>query len=133
MPAQRQQWSGLQGLDDPLKSRAPASEAQDTARPGAPHRTTLRVLKRQRRRTPSIDRICRHLGCDLIKLRAAGDATCFFLGRGFSRLDDNVGERATPQFRSLEALEYFCDSQLERFLALECFPRRPRDWFWNNF
>ena len=133
MSGQRQQWSGLPGLGDALKSRAPRSEVQKAERPGAPHRTTLRVLKRHRRRTPSIDRICRHLGCDLIKLRAAGDATCFFLGRGFTKLDDSVGERATPQFRTLEALEYFCDSQLERFLALECFPRRPRDWFWNNF
>lgn len=132
MPAQREQWSGLLSLGDALKSPTPRSEPRNAPRAGAPHRTTMRVLKRQRRRTPSVDQICRHLGCDLIKLRAAGDAACFFLGRGFSKLDDNVGERATPPFRSLEALEYFCDAQLERYLALDCFPRRPRDWFWND-
>ena len=132
MSAHRQQWSGLIRTGTALKSQTPESDKQTAIRTGAPHRTTLRVLKRQRRRTPSIDRICRHFGCDLIKLRAAGDAACYFLGRGFTKLDDNVGERATPQFRSLEALEYFCDSHLARFLATEGFPRRARDWFWNN-
>ena len=66
-------------------------------------------------------------------MRAAGDPGCFFLGRNFSKLDEHVGERATPQFRTLESLEYFCAAHLERFLALDSFPRRPRDWFWNNF
>ncbi len=90
----------------------------------------MRVLKRQRRRTPNADRVCRHLGCDLIKLRAAGDAVCFFLGRNFTKTDEQVGERATPQFRTLDSLEYFCAAHLERYLALTSFPRRARDWFW---
>lgn len=100
--------------------------------PPAPHRTTVRVLKRKPRTTPNIDRVCRHLPRDLIKLRAAGDPARFFLGRGFSKLDDAIGELATPRFRTLDSLEYFCRAHLERFLALDAFPRRPRDWFWNN-
>lgn len=132
MPAHRQAWSSLLDLTEPPKRRNNAIARNEGASPTAPHRTTMRVLKRQRRRTPSIDQICRHLGCDLIKMRAAGDPGCFFLGRNFSKLDECAGERATPQFRTLESLEYFCDTHLERYLALECFPRRPRDWFWND-
>lgn len=131
MSAQRQPWSGLFASDIPQRDSR-ASVSKKLVRAEALNRPRLRVLKRNERRVPNIDRVCQHLDCDLIQFRSAGDPARFFLGRGFSRADDVAGERATPRFRSLDSLEYFCRAHLDHYLALNGFPRRPRDWFWNQ-
>ena len=132
MSAQRESCSGLLRLNEPLKRDPSVPESKKPTDAAAFNRPRLRVLRRNLRRTPNIDRVCRHLSCDLIQFRSAGDPARFFLGRGFNKSDDTVGDRATPRFRTLESLEYFCRAHLDRFLALNAFPRRPRDWFWNN-
>jgi hypothetical protein len=136
MATERQNWPSLRDLIDPPgptaqgddRPQAPAKPAQRAA----PNRAQLCVLKQNSRRLPNITRICRHLDCELIRFRAAGEPVCVFIGRGFAPNADRLGERATPRFRTIESLEYFCKANLRVYLALNALPRRPRDWFWNQ-
>jgi hypothetical protein len=55
-----------------------------------------------------------------------------FLGRDVSLRDEQQGLRASPQFRTVEALEFFCETHLAAFLSIRSVPRLARDWFWNR-
>jgi hypothetical protein len=97
-----------------------------------PRHSRHRALSVDAKRLPSIAAVCRHLRCDLVQFQSAGEPACFFLGRDVSLLDESRGMRASPQFRSAEALEYFCRTHLNAFLALDALPDYPREWFWNR-
>jgi hypothetical protein len=130
MAAGRQNGAGLVG--PPGTPKQGGCPAKAPAQRAAPNRAQLCVLKQNSRRQPNIARVCRHLDCELVRFRAAGEPVCVFIGRGFAAKGERTGERATPRFRTIESLEYFCKANLRSFLAVNAFPRRPRDWFWNQ-
>jgi hypothetical protein len=128
----------LPGLLDGLIPAVPQSAAGEAAlaqgamRAHYPHHSRLRTLLADERRLPNIARVCRHLNCELIELRASGEPACVFLGRDIGLRDGEQGVRASPQFRTVEALEYFCETHLAEFLSIRSVPRHARDWFWNR-
>jgi hypothetical protein len=128
----------LPSLLDNLVPSALQSAASEAAVPQAamrahhPHHSRRRILVADVRRVPSIARVCRHLNCELIRLHAAGEPACVFLGRDIGLRNEKRGVRASPQFRTVEALEYFCATHLAAFLAIGAMPRLARDWFWNR-
>jgi hypothetical protein len=116
----------------PPSAAAGAALAQAAIRAHHPHHSRLRTLVADDRRLPNIARVCRHLNCELIELRASGEPACVFLGRDVSLRDEQQGLRASPQFRTVEALEFFCETHLAAFLSIRSVPRLARDWFWNR-
>jgi hypothetical protein len=135
MAAHRPPWPSL--LDGLITQAAPsapkaASGARKAPRAAQPRQPRLRTLTVDAKRLQSIATVCRHLHCELVQFQSAGEPACFFLGHDVSLLDESRGMRASPQFRSVEALEYFCRANLSAFLALEALPEHPREWFWNR-
>jgi hypothetical protein len=124
-------------LDGLIAPTAPAAgrsapAARKEPRVTQPRHPRQRALSVDAKRLPSIAAVCRHLRCGLVQFQSAGEPACFFLGRDVSLLDESRGTRASPQFRNVEALEYFCRTHLHAFLALDALPEHPREWFWNR-
>jgi hypothetical protein len=117
---------------DPMQPADPAPDPKPRKR-GSPGRGThQRVLAPSDQRYPSIARVCRHLRCEVVEVRGRGEPACIYLGANLSMLREARGMRASPAFRTLDALEYFCRMHLAAFLALDGLPPAPRAWFWNR-
>jgi hypothetical protein len=119
-----------------VPAQPPASEPAEEARPrkrGSPGRGThQRVLAPGDQRYPCITRVCRHLGCEVVEVRGRGEPPCIYLGANLSMLREARGMRASPGFRTLDSLEFFCRMHLSSFLALDGLPHAPHAWFWHH-
>jgi hypothetical protein len=92
----------------------------------------LAVMAIEPQRTPCVARVCAHLNCRLYEMQSSEEPNRVLIARDLDLLDDSRGFRASPQFASLEALEFFCRANLSRFLGIDTIPLRPRGWFWHR-
>ena len=78
-----------------------------------------------------IERVRTHLDLTLIQIKGEGQPVQAALGEKNDDSDpDAATNRVTPFFSSLEALDYFCRLNLQRYLAFDPHHGLPRRWFW---
>ncbi|UCE32180.1 MAG: hypothetical protein JSW68_04440 [Burkholderiales bacterium] len=84
-------------------------------------------------RFPSIARVCAHLGLRPIEVRGDGEPSQVALGIRDDAGDPEAAEqRSTPFFSTLEALDFFCQRNLQSYLAIDRSATLPRRWFWQQ-
>ncbi|MGH1360240.1 MAG: hypothetical protein ACRBC3_15895 [Burkholderiaceae bacterium] len=80
-----------------------------------------------------IEEVRLHLGLTLIEIKGDGQPVQVALGEPGNQADpDAATQHVTPFFSSFEALDYFCQLNLSRYLAFDPRCGLPRRWFWSQ-
>ena len=84
-------------------------------------------------RYPSISQVCRHLQLTLIEVSGDGEPTQVALGeRRILGDPDALRRRVTPFFSTIDALDFFCQRNLNSYLGIDPAAELPRRWFWEQ-
>lgn len=80
-----------------------------------------------------LNRVCTHLGLELVEISGGGGPTLIAIGRPAPVGEDAIFNlRASPFFSSLTSLDYFCQRMLDEYLAVDPGEPPPRHWFWEQ-
>lgn len=80
-----------------------------------------------------IEKVRVHLELTLIEIKGDGQPVQVGLGEPRNEADpDAATQQVTPFFSSFEALDYFCQLNLQQYLAFDPRNGLPRHWFWSD-